>query len=239
MKQVRLTGGEPLLHKDIIHICEKIRYRFSNLNVGINTNGIEIAKIDQLIEKQLIDRIVFGVDYFDSKVSKASQYGLSSEKIMQNVLRAKEMGCVVEIDSVYDGNYENILKMSEWCLKNKIRLKILEIIDDKLALLPSKDYVDMINKLTADLPVRIGINNSFNDLFALDENNTEISFFHSLCRTKECHRCARMHMRVTSRGYAKPCLKNADTEYPLLSNDFDSNMRKAIYALGISPNMEG
>lgn len=235
IKQIRLTGGEPLLHKDITEICSQIKKICPNVHLGINTNGILIDKIIEIVDKGIVDRIVVGLDYFDAAISKNSPFGHSSKKIRDNIIKIKEHGCSVEVDAVYDGDYLNIYSLAKWCLENHIRFKILELIDDTNSKKPKENYVQMIKKLTTDLDLTVGINNCFDDLFAYDKNKTEISFFHSLCRTQECSKCARMHMRVTSLGKAKPCLKNKETEFELLCSNFDDNMRKAIYNLGISP----
>lgn len=237
VKQLRITGGEPLLHPEITEICRAIKKQFPKLNIGINTNGILIEKIKELIEKDLVDRIVVGIDLFASRVSKNSPTGEPSQKILKNIEFIKRSRCTVEVDAVYNDDYYNILCLAQWCLKKKIRIKILELINDEHANTPSASYVDMIKNLAKDLALKIGINNAFGDLFGEYKNNTEISFFHSLCRTKECFKCARMHMRVTSDGYARPCLKNNKTIYPLLDGNFDNNMRKAIYSQGTPPEL--
>ena len=50
LEQVRITGGEPLIHKEIFDICEMLSEKY-HLKVGINTNIIEIEKLMYMIQK--------------------------------------------------------------------------------------------------------------------------------------------------------------------------------------------
>ena len=71
LEQVRITGGEPLIHKDILEIVQMLAEKY-HLKVGINTNIIEIEKLMYMIEKGWIYRVVAGIDYFDAPISKQS-----------------------------------------------------------------------------------------------------------------------------------------------------------------------
>ena len=241
VKSIKITGGEPLLHPDVYEICRHIKSHYNGIILGINTNGIERNKILYLVQEKLVDRIVFGIDLFDGVISKNSTIGLPSKTILDTVLAVKRLNSAVEIDMVFNNDYENLLYMIQWCLKNKVILKVLEIIDDQVYNLPDRLFTDAIKKIMQDLDLKAGLNLVYNDpyLFDLhDADKIKIFFYHSLCRTRECSKCAKMHMRITCTGKAKPCLINPKTEFPLLGVDFHVNMRKAICAMGISPKCE-
>ena len=85
LEQVRLTGGEPLIHKEIFDICQMLAEKY-HLKVGINTNIIEIDKLMYMIEKGWIYRVVVGLDYYDAPISKQSPVGISSKQALINVL---------------------------------------------------------------------------------------------------------------------------------------------------------
>ena len=238
VKSLRITGGEPTTHPELISMCEKIKQLFPELHLGLNTNGMESDKLLFLAHKKLVDRIVFGVDYFDSVVSKNSQVGKSSKEVLSTVLQVVEAGCRTEIDVVYNGDYNNIFHLCAWCIRNNIRLKILEEINDEKSEFPNLDFTNMISKIISDFQLKAGNNIAFNDVYGCDAHGVVcVSFFHSLCRTRECAKCARMHMRITSEGKTKPCLKNSETEFDLLQGDFQMNLLKGICSLGVPPEL--
>lgn len=236
IKTIRITGGEPTLHPEISIICKEIKSRFPLVHLGINTNGIESEVLLYLAKNRFIDRIVFGIDYFDEKISKKSSVGKSSKEIFQTISEVIDCGCRVEVDTMYDGDYDNIYHMSRWAIDHQIRIKILEEINDETDSKPDIKFTEMICNLLQDLKLHAGIDLTFNDIYAYDKDGKVcISFFHSLCRTRECSKCARMHMRITSDGKTKPCLRNPKTEFDLLKGNFQFNFLKGLCNLGIPP----
>ena len=103
LTSVRLTGGEPLIHPDIIDICKLIKHKY-HLQVGINTNLIKFDIILELLKNHLIDKLVVGMDYYDGKVSKNSPVGISSKIIRQNLSSIKNMPISIAVDMVYTNN---------------------------------------------------------------------------------------------------------------------------------------
>jgi cyclic pyranopterin phosphate synthase len=240
IRSVKFTGGETLRYPftDLCKICRYIKDNHKRIAIGINTNGIFRDKLLHLVRERLVDKVVFGIDLFDGVVSKISSIGSSSRDVLNTVLAVKGQGCTVEIDMVYNNDYKNLHNMASWAQKNNVRLKVLELIDDQVSDSPDQHYEEAIERLIKDLKLSAGIDRVYNDPYAFNPNDndkTRISFYHSLCRTRECLRCRWMHMRITSQGKAKPCLQNPETEFPLLEGNFDTNMRKAILAIGIPP----
>ena len=92
-----------------------------HLDIGINTNCIEIKKLIFMIKNNWINRVIVGLDYFEGKISKNSPVGVSSKQILENILKIKKLGCDVSISSVYNDDLENKIKMgSKW--KNSKRM---------------------------------------------------------------------------------------------------------------------
>ena len=65
LNKVRITGGEPLLRKDIIKLIKMIRSLDSELDIAMTTNGSLLSKfIDDLVESG-INRITISLDAID------------------------------------------------------------------------------------------------------------------------------------------------------------------------------
>ena len=237
INKVRLTGGEPLVHPQIIEMVRMLKFDLKVKNVGVNTNGIKLTSAfsQKLIDAGL-DIVVVGLDYFDSKVSKDSPRGKSSETIRNNVLTANSLGLNTQIASVYsNSDFENMVNMAEWCNNNNVLLKILEVSGDEVEPRTSTEFIEIIKSMRERFGLRLGKTVSLNETYGIHANGNRILFFHSHCRVRECHECSQMHMRVTTEGAAKPCILRTDTEYSLVSGDADYAMRKAIHNLGNPP----
>jgi len=237
INKVRLTGGEPLVHPQIVDMINMLKFELEVKNVGINTNGMMLvpSRNQKLINAGL-DVAVVGLDYFNSEVSKDSPSGKSSEKILKQLLVAKEMGLNIQVAAVYSNSDPlNIIRLAEWCNHNDILLKVLEVSDNKIASSTSTEFLQLVKLMKMTFGLRMGKTVSLNETYGIHDSGNKILFFHSHCRIRECHECSQMHMRVTTKGNAKPCILRTDTEYSLVSGDVDYAMRRAIHNLGNSP----
>lgn len=235
LKSVRLTGGEPLLHKDIERICESIKMIDPNIKIGLNTNGILIDKILKLISKNYLDRIVVGLDYFDGKISKNSPVGVSSKQILNNIIKIKNENVCVEIAKTYNDDLENTIKLTEWAIDNRVPIKIVEIVDDKVFDKSTDEYIEMRNKLVDIFKLELRKNELLNEYYGYINDKKVVSFFQSHCRLRECNYCKNLHMRVTSNQKFKPCLLNSDTETLFDENNIENKLEESFKYLGIPP----
>ncbi len=235
--KIRLTGGEPLLNSHIFKMIRMLKSELHVRDVGVNTNGVRlIPSINDELLAAGTDIVVVGLDYFDAKVSKNSPMGKSSKQVLEHVLAAKRIGLNVQIATVYsDPDPANIIKMAEWCRDNGVLLKVLETSDGIVANSTSEDFLRLIQIMQERFRLSMGTTVAFNEIYGIHGNGSRILFFHSHCRVRECHACSLMHMRVTSRGYAKPCILRTDTEFSLVSGNADLAMRQAIHNLGNPP----
>lgn len=226
LKEIRLTGGEPLIHPQIYEICKMLNETYK-LKVSINTNGILIEKLLYLINKKYITRVTVGLDYYDNKVSKNSPIGIPSKKILENILKIKKTGCNISIATVFNENIEEIEKIVSWGVKNRIRVKIIEVERNEIAESSTKSYIQMreyiFNKF--NLKRRIDKNGEFNGYM---DNFKVVSFFHSLCRLRRCDICKKIHLRITSKGVMKPCIFYSNQDENLLDGNIREKIKKVV-----------
>lgn len=222
MKSVRLTGGEPLIHPQILEICKMLSEEYG-LKVGINTNCIEIEKILNLIENGWIDRVIVGLDFYDKSVSKQSPIGKSSKEILENILKIKNKGCDVSISNVYNGDYNNIYNLVNWCQQNNIRIKIIELIKNEIYESSDSDYIKMRDSIIKDFNFEVKID-ELEEYNCYKNNKKIISFFPSLCRLRRCDLCKRIHLRITSEGNIKQCIHYDDSDRSVLGEDSRENI---------------
>ena len=228
LKQVRLTGGEPLIHKEIYDICQMLTEKY-HLKVGINTNIIEIDKLMYMIEKGWVYRVVVGLDYFDAPISKQSPVGISSKQALENILRVKNAGVNVTISTVYNGDYDNLYNLVNWAKQNNIRIKILEEVKNEVADTTDIEYLNMKDKILSDFKLNTKFDDVFKEYHGIDKNgSTVVTFFHSHCRVRECDVCKKMHLRVTSTGKLKQCIQSDENDIEYLNGNIRNNILTAL-----------
>lgn len=234
LTKVRLTGGEPLLHPDCHAMLRMLKREMAIPTVGFNSNGSLMNRLLPMIEEKLIDDLVIGLDYLDGEVSKDSPVGVSSYHILQNIMQLKEYDQNVSIACVYDGNYDRLERLAAWCIDHNVALKILQETTKNIETEICSSFVSMIEQIVQRFSLEVGIIGTFSEYYSMKNGNPVIYFFHSHCRVRECGICGRIHVRVTADGYIKTCIQD-DTEFPLLSGQFDESMLKVLATLGIAP----
>jgi len=234
LTKVRLTGGEPLLHRDCRAMLTFLKRELGIPTVGFNTNAVLMDRLLPLVSDGLLDDLVIGVDYLDGAVSKDSPSGLSSETILHNILLLKDVGQKVSIACVYDGNYESVERLATWCLEHEVVLKILQLTDARIETEIDPDFISMAKRIVDRFGLKVGIIATFAEYYAMVNGMPAIYFFQSHCRLRECVICGKIHIRVTAAGFIKSCIQGG-VEYPLLTGHFDDSMLKVIAHLGCAP----
>lgn len=227
LQSIRLTGGEPLIHDQIFEICRMIKEDYG-LKVGINTNGMENNILKTLCIHGYIDRIVFGLDYFDAQISKQSIVGKSSKEILEIIKEIRYLfpDINITISAVYNDEYDNIKKILMFGMKNNIRVKILEEVkyeaNDKF----NKSFIEMMSRIIKDFELDRRID-SLNQIQGYVNDRNVVSFFHSHCRMNECDICKLLSLRINSDGRIRTCLFDTDeTDYR--NGDVRHNITKSL-----------
>lgn len=215
IESVRLTGGEPLVHDEIIEMCRVFKREYG-LHIGINTNAVKHDVLMYLVKNLLVEEVVVGMDYFEKDISKNSPVGKPSKAVKETVLNIKKAGCSVAIDIVFDGNYDNIRHFVAWSLTNYIPIRILEIVDRNLLESQSRtEYFRMRDKVFFDFKLDRVVD-KFNETVGYSKGRKIVSFYHSFCKEKRCDLCHSLAIRVNCNGIIKGCLISNRNDIDLL-----------------------
>lgn len=230
LEEVRLTGGDPLTHPDIYAICEMLHNKYG-LRISINTNCVAYQRLEPLINNGWISRVIVGLDYIDAPISKNSPVGVSSEIILNRILEIKKSGCNVSIATVFNNDYDNKRRMVEWCIKNGVRVKIIEIEKNEICDHSDIEYLKMQKDIIESFPFdNIGID-ELEEYNCFINGEKIVSFFPSFCRLRRCDLCRKVQLRITSAGILKRCLYYNDGDESIIDVDeeeISKRMRKVL-----------
>ena len=236
LRKVRVTGGEPLVHPHCIDILHIAKAEEQIAVVGLNTNGTNRGALLAIARQALVDDLTVGVDYQDGLVSKNSPLGVPSQVVLETIEMVKDLGQHVAIACVFDGDVGILEKMTAWCVKHAVMLKILQMTDGHIDKGIDHDFTSMADRINDRFALRRQFLPTVGDYYGVAANGTRVSFLHSHCRTRECDKCGHIHMRVTARGGIKTCIQEA-VEFPLLSGEFDKSLQNAVANVGLSPEV--
>ena len=223
VRKIRLSGGDPLIRKDIVEIVDKIA-SLDFKDISLTTNGVLLDQYAQDLKNAGLDRVNVSLDTLDKETYKKVTNLDYLDEAKAGILKAVEVGLYpVKINMVVmkDINVDEIKDMFEFCKKNGIILQLIELIesencdDDKF----SAEYhypLDSIEKRLADIADDVRERKFMQGRKKYYINDGEIEIVRPVDNSKFCASCSRL--RITPDGKIKPCLLRNDNLVELISH---------------------
>ena len=223
VKKIRLSGGEPLLKKDIVETVEKIA-SLGFKDISMTTNGTLLEKYAKDLKDAGLDRVNVSLDTLNRETFEFITKKDYLEDAKRGILKAVEVGLYpVKINMVImkDINQNEIDEMFEFCKENDIVLQLIELIesencdDDKF----SADYhykLDDIENELADIADDIHERKFMQGRKKYYIDGGEIEVVRPVDNSTFCANCSRL--RITPDGKIKPCLLRNDNLVELISH---------------------
>ena len=223
VRKIRLSGGEPLLKKDIVEIVERIA-SLDFKDISMTTNGILLGKYAQDLKDAGLDRVNVSLDTLNRETFEFITKKDYLEDAKNGILKAVEVGLYpVKINMVImkDINQDEIDDMFEFCKEHGIVLQLIELIesescdDDKF----SEDYhykLDDIESELADIADDVREREFMQGRKKYYIDGGEIEVVKPVDNAKFCAKCSRL--RITPDGKIKPCLLRNDNLVELISH---------------------
>lgn len=221
IKKIRLSGGEPLIRKDITEIVNRIA-KLGFQDVSLTTNGTLLGDYAQELKDNGINRVNVSLDTLDYDtyrfITKKDYLDLAKDGIK----KAVSVGLFpVKVNMVVMKgiNHHEIWDMFNFCKENEAILQLIELL--KTENCPDEDFIDdyyydmseLENKL-AIMSSRVKTRRFMQDRKKYFVEDGEIEIVKPMDNTKFCENCTRI--RVTPDGKLKPCLLRNDNLVDLM-----------------------
>ena len=221
IRQVRLTGGEPLVRKDILEIVSRLKSLPGLEDLALSTNGTELARLAPELKAAGLDRVNISVDSLDPERFEALTRRGGLKEVWNGVEAALDAGLhPVKLNSVLlaDG-LEDFDRLAALTLDRPLAVRFIEL----MATASNKHLEGQF--LSADV-VRERLEARFGKLSPVEDGRPRtgpakafrfpgavgtIGFITPMSHTF-CADCNRL--RLTSRGDLRLCLF-ADKYHPL------------------------
>ncbi len=249
VKKIRLTGGEPLVRRNIMTLFQSLgrHLRSGALDeLTVTTNGSQLDRFATDLAQTGVKRVNVSVDTLErQKFEEITRWG-KYDKVMAGIQAAKAAGLAVKINAVAlkgvnDGEFDHMIR---WCGEQGFDLTLIETMplgeidgdrtDQYLPL--SKVRADLETRWRLiDLPDRTGGPARY---VSIEETGGRLGFItpmtHNFCES--CNR-----VRITCTGKMYMCLgqeDEADLCTPLRASEGDERVKQAILE-GISRKPKG
>ena len=230
--KLRITGGEPLVKKNIVSICRRAAAVEGIREVCLTTNGILLPELAEPLREAGVRRLNISLDTLDEeKYAYITRTG-SLAQAVEGIRAALAAGFEkVKLNTVLIGgfNEEEIVPLAELTLRYPIDLRFIEMMPmvaggfGPEAFVPNTRVLEALPELE-EQPADGGVARLYRLPGALGRVG--------LISPVNAHFCAACNrIRLTADGKLKPCLHSAE-EYSIKGLDREgmrSVMERAIY----------
>ena len=132
LEKVRITGGEPLLRKDIAVLISMIRECDYGLDIALTTNGSLLSRHAEKLANSGLDRVTVSLDAIEDEIVRdISNSSISSSDIIRGVEAAIKYGLAVKINTVVikDYNEHQIIPITEQFYQMGVTFRFIEYMD--------------------------------------------------------------------------------------------------------------
>ena len=240
VQKLRITGGEPLVRRDILTFFQSISRHLGTgalKELTLTTNGSQLAKHADALAACGIRRVNVSLDTLDpAKFQEITRWGKLSP-VLDGIRAAREAGMRVKINTVAlkGFNEDELFSLLDWCATEDHDLTFIEVMP--MGEMGEELRLDQYWPLR-DLRARLAERFTLTDLaersggparyVRIGETGQKVGFITPLTHNF-CESCNRV--RVTCTGDLFMCLgqeDNADLRAPLRASPDDALLEEAI-----------
>lgn len=215
IEKIRLTGGEPLIRKDVPSLVRELAKLKSSLqDLALTTNGFDFPRHAAALKDAGLDRVTLSLDSLDRKKFLDITGVDALERVYESIAAAKEFGFEpIKINScvVRGRNDDELVEFARFARENAISMRFIEFMPLDSGHEWSRDMVvsgkDIHAAIDAVYPLKLketsrGSETSWKYEFA-DGSPGEIGIIAPVTEMF-CGACSRI--RLTADGQIRTCL---------------------------------
>ena len=228
--KIRLTGGEPLLRKDLDKFIKMIA-EYKDIDLALTTNGYFLKGYSKLLKDAGLKRINISLDSLNKETYKKIAQKDVFDNVIDGINEAINVGLKVKLNSVIlkGINDNEIEKLYEWAKQKNITIRFIEYMenhtaDNDIKGISSEEVLNILSKnhtfkeLKRDNSPALYYEDEDGYIFGLITPHDD-----SFC--KNCNR-----IRLTAEGYLIPCLF-FDESYQIKEAIKKGNIKEATNVL--------
>jgi len=240
IRKVRITGGEPLVKRNILSICRRIAATDGVSEVCLTTNGCRLPDMATSLREAGVQRLNLSLDTLDpEKYAYITRIGCF-EQAMAGLEAALAAGFEkIKINTVLIGGFndDEIVSLASLTKRYPVDVRFIEMmpmIDSKEfgaeAYLPTRTVLERLPEA-----VPVAQDGGVAKLYRLPGAMGNIGLLSPLSE-HFCGSCNRI--RLTADGKFKPCLHSAE-EFPIKGLAFDGVVEQMKRAIAAKPACHG
>lgn len=214
VRKVRLTGGEPLLRRNILELISMIAEIKNIDDITLTTNGIRLSEYAKGLKEAGISRINVSLDTLNKKKFIQITGSDGFLKVLKGIEAARNSGIepvkvnVVVLKGINDTEINDFVHFS---LKNSLVLRFIEYmpvdgVGEKCWQISNKVVQKTIEEKWGKLEPTNFLGNGPAEYFSVHKTPLTLGFISPISNSF-CHRCSRL--RLSADGKLRPCLASS------------------------------
>jgi GTP 3',8-cyclase len=130
VKKIRITGGEPLLRRDLYKLIAKLNELEGIEDIGLTTNGLLLKKHGLNLYNAGLRRLNISLDAIDDQVFQSiNNRNIKATTILEQIDYALSIGFHIKVNVVIQKgvNDDQILPMLEYFKHRNIEIRFIEL----------------------------------------------------------------------------------------------------------------
>lgn len=241
-KKLRITGGEPLLRKNLPDLIARLSAIDCIDDIALTTNGLLLRRLAEPLREAGLNRITVSLDSLhDTVFGQMSGRGVPVENVLRGIDAARAAGFdTIKVNAVVQRgvNDGTVLHLVEHFRGTGVIVRFIEYMDvgtrndwNLDAVVPSRELRDRIHAKWPIRPLEANYRGEVASRYAFEDGQGEIGFVSSVTETF-CGGCTRA--RLSADGKLYTCLFAAqghDLRAALRSGATDAELENAVSAI--------
>jgi cyclic pyranopterin phosphate synthase len=238
IEKIRLTGGEPLLRKDLVPLVKELNGIDSIKDLSLTTNASLLPRYAQSLKEAGLSRVNISLDSLDEESFKQMSGGRGSvQAVLDGIDAAVNAGLDLKVNMVVKkgANESEILPMVRYFRKCSITLRFIEYMDVgnsnqwKLdEVVPAKEILNTINSEFKFGPIDPNYRGEVANRYQFNDIPLEFGIINSITKPF-CSNCNRA--RLSADGKLYTCLfatKGHDLKSLIRSNPSEESLTQTL-----------
>jgi len=218
VQKLRLTGGEPLLRRELHVLVEMLSKIEGVEDIAMTTNGTRLIQHAAALKEAGLDRVTVSLDAVDPEIfAQMNGIGAKPYRIIKGIDEALKAGLGVKLNVVVQKgvNESEVIPMVKLARERKIPVRFIEFMDTGTTnqwkldqVVPSAELLERIQQEVALVPIAAKHVGETATRYGVEgEEGFEVGFISSVTKPF-CQACNRMRLSADGKLYA--CLFAAD-----------------------------
>ncbi|SDP74363.1 cyclic pyranopterin phosphate synthase [Halobacillus aidingensis] len=132
VEKIRLTGGEPLMRKDLADLVRRLKEIDGIEDIAVTTNAVFLVRQAQKLKDAGLDRVNISLDAIEDHVfQETNGRGIKTKPVLKGIEAAREAGLKIKINMVVKKgmNEDQILPMARYFKGTGDTLRFIEFME--------------------------------------------------------------------------------------------------------------